>query len=139
MFETYMKEHNQNQGTPFWCLKNQDGVYCLVNHNMYLFLRKNETNDKVKVTISPYNNDFTLFQLCMTDGSLRMFNMSKVKLNCEISNVVLADDGGMFTFNPEYLNDVCEIFKIKKKAKKTITEEQRNLLSERMKSIRGIN
>lgn len=142
-FETYMQKHKEN----WWCLKNQDGVFNLVNHNMYLFLRKGQNNNKEQVTIGLYSdtpqmdeyqsNNNKLY-LVMTHGKQQVFNNRVKKLKESNIDFVFSssDDGGSIVFMEEDLDVVAQVFKIKKKQRRNLTEEQRQELSERLSKMR---
>lgn len=128
----------------YWALKNQDTCYNLVNHSMYLFLRKGTENNKEKVTVSLYtsqprldemNSNNQRLLLTMTQGKESTFkNRIKKLLDKGIDMVSsTSDDGGSVIFMEEDLDSVAEVFKIKHKVKKVLTEEQRQELSERAK------
>jgi len=130
----------------YWTLKNQDNCYNLVNHNMYLFLRKGTENNKEKVTVSLYTSQPRLDEtnhtsdnqrllLTMTQGKESTFkNRIKKLLDKDIDFFSsTSDDGGSVIFMEEDLDSVAEVFKIKHKVKKVLTEEQRQELSERAK------
>lgn len=42
----------------------------------------------------------------------------------------------MFSFDPKDLTDVCGVFKIKKKAKKIMSEEQKQEMTDRLSAFR---
>lgn len=130
----------------YWTLKNQDNCYNLVNHNMYLFLRKGTENNKEKVTVSLYtsqprldelNSNNQRLLLTMTHGKESTFkNRIKKILDKDIDMVSsTSDDGGSVIFMEEDLDIIAENFKIKHKVKKQLTEEQRQELSERAKKL----
>lgn len=132
----------------YWTLKNQDNCYNLVNHNMYLFLRKGTENNKEKVTVSLYtsqprldeiNSNNQRLLLTMTQGKESTFkNRIKKLLDKDIDMFSsTSDDGGSVIFTEEDLDVVAEVFKIKHKVKKVLTEEQRQELSERAKKLLG--
>lgn len=143
-FETYMNKYKES----WWCLKNQDGILNLCNHNMYLFLRKGEDNCKEKVTINPYsynqrmdeyNSNNIKLLLTATEGTTIVFKNRIKKLQEYDIDFVLfsSDDGGSIIFNESDLDIICTVFKIKKKQKRELTEEQRQELSERLSKMRG--
>ena len=60
--------------------------------------------------------------------------MSTVMVNI---NLRLKKNGEiMFSFEPKDLTSVCGVFKIKKKIKSKMTEEQRQVARERFKEVR---
>lgn len=139
-FETYMNKYKES----WWCLKNQDGILNLCNHNMYLFLRKGEDNCKEKVTISPYSynpstKENVKILLTATESTTIVFkNRIKKLQEHSIDFVILySDDGGSIIFNESDSDIICTVFKIKKKQKRELTEEQRQELSERLSKMRG--
>ena len=132
----------------YWILKNQDNCYNLVNHNMYLFLRKGTENSKEKVTVSLYtsqprldemNSNNQRLLLTMTQGKESTFkNRIKKLLDKGIDMFSsTSDDGGSLLFMEEDFDIVAETFKIKHKVKKQLTEEQRQELSDRAKKLLG--
>lgn len=54
----------------------------------------------------------------------------------EVSNVTKADGEIMFSFEPKDLTDVCSVFKIKKKVRSKMTEEQKQIARDRLKEAR---
>lgn len=133
-FEDLMRKYKDQ----YWTLKNQDSIWNLVNHNYYLFLRKGQENSKENVTVSPYNLDGTKLLLTMTQGKEKSFNnrIKKLKEKGLIGFVSSSsDDGGSVTFAGSDLAIVAEVFKIKKKQKRELTEQQRQELSDRAKKM----
>lgn len=141
-FETYMNKYKDS----WWCLKNQDGIFNLVNHNMYLFLRKGEDNHKEKVTISPYSynprmdeyssNNIKLLLTATECTNLVFKNRIKKLQEYSIDLVILySDDGGSIIFNESDLDIICTIFKIKKKQKRELNENQRQVLRDRLLNV----
>lgn len=144
MFEDYMKKFKRY----YWVLRNKDRVFNMVNHAMYLLLRKGEDNCKEKVTISPYsysqrmdeyNSNNIKLLLTVTESTTIVFKNRIKKLQEQGIDFVLlsSDDGGSIIFNESDLGFVCDIFKLKKKQKRELTEEQRQELSERLSKMRG--
>ena len=58
------------------------------------------------------------------------------ELGVETSNVTKADGEIMFSFEPKDLTSICSVFKIKKKIKSKMTEEQRQVARERFNEVR---
>lgn len=58
------------------------------------------------------------------------------ELGVEISNVTKADGEIMFSFEPKDLTSICSVFKIKKKIKSKMTEEQKQIARDRLKEAR---
>ena len=140
-FETYMNKYKES----WWCLKNQDGIFNLCGHGMYLFLRKGEDNYKEKVTISPYSYNPSIKEnvkllLTATECTILVFkNRIKKLQEHSIDSIILySDDGGSIIFNESDLDIMCTVFKIKKKQKRELTIEQRQELSERLSKMRAI-
>lgn len=142
--ENYLTKYKDT----YWILKNQDNCYNLVNHNMYLFLRKGTENNKEKVTVSLYtsqprldeiNSNNQRLLLTMTQGKESTFkNRIKKLLDKDVDFFSsTSDDGGSLLYMEQDLDIVAEIFKIKHKVKKQLTEEQRQELSERAKKVLG--
>lgn len=133
-FETYMQQYRDK----YWAVKLQDSVWNLVNHNYYLLVKKNIDNRKEQVSICPWDQDCTKLMLTMTHGTQQAFNNRIKKLKGADIDVQTdsADDGGFVTFNPEDLDIMCQLFKIKKKQKRNLTEDQRQELSERLSRAR---
>lgn len=133
-FETFMQKYKSH----YWVLKNEDSVFNAVNQTMYLFLRKGQLNNKEQVTISPYNVDCTKLYLVMTHGTQQVFNNRIKKLKEQGIDFVssTSDDGGSLVFEESNIDTVAQVFKIKKKQKRLLTEEQRQGLSERLAKMR---
>ena len=138
------KEYNERMRqykSDFWCIKHQDGVYSLVNHNLYMLLRKEDLSYKSKelIHINGFNEQCSLYQVvCINSSTGKINNRLKAleELGVEISNVTKADGEIMFSFEPKDLTDVCSVFKIKKKSKKTMNEEQKQKMTERLTPFR---
>lgn len=141
-FETFMQKYKSR----YWILKNEDSVFNAVNQTMYLFLRKGQLNNKEQVTIglhsdSPrmdeYESNNNKLYLVMTHGKQQIFNNRIKKL--KESNIDFisssSDDGGSIVFMEEDLDVVAQVFKIKKKQRRNLTEEQRQELSERLAAM----
>ena len=58
------------------------------------------------------------------------------ELGVEMSNVTKADGEIMFSFEPKDLTSICSVFKIKKKAKKIMSEEQKQKMTDRLSAFR---
>jgi len=137
-FETHMKTYQDK----YWVVRNEDNIVNLVNHFMYLFLKKGKKQPEGKelITISPYNSECSLFLLTMTNSTEQKFNsrVKKVKQDDKfIQKIIPSDDGGMIVFPEETLLSVCEAFKIKKKQKREMSDEDKLILSERLAKIRA--
>ena len=134
-------EHMRQYKSDFWCIKHQDGVHSLVNHNMYMLLRKEDLSYQSKelIHINGFNEQCSLYQVvCINSSTGKINNRLKAleELSVEISNVTKADGEIMFSFEPKDLTGVCGVFKIKKKAKKVMSEEQKQKMTERLSAFR---
>ena len=134
-------EHMRQYKSDFWCIKHQDGVYSLVNHNMYMLVRKEDMSyqNKELIHIIGFNDSCSLYQVvCINSSTGKINNRLKAleELSVEISNVTKADGEIMFSFEPKDLTAVCGVFKIKKKAKKVMSEEQKQKMTERLSAFR---
>ena len=134
-------EHMRQYKSDFWCIKHQDGIYSMVNHNMYMLVRKEDSNYQSKelIHINGFNEQCSLYQVvCINSSTGKINNRLKAleELSVEISNVTKADGEIMFSFEPKDLTDVCGVFKIKKKAKKVMSEEQKQKMTERLSAFR---
>ena len=134
-------EHMRQYKSDFWCIKHQDGVHSLVNHNMYMLLRKEDLSYQSKelIHINGFNEHCSFYQVvCINSSTGKINNRLKAleELSVEISNVTKADGEIMFSFEPKDLTDVCGVFKIKKKAKKVMSEEQKQKMTERLSAFR---
>ncbi len=134
-------EHMRQHKSDFWCIKHQDGVHSLVNHNMYMLVRKEDLSYQSKelIHINGFNEQCSLYQVvCINSSTGKINNRLKAleELDVEISNVTKADGEIMFSFDPKDLTDVCGVFKIKKKIKYKMTEEQRQVARERFNEVR---
>lgn len=134
-------EHMRQYKSDFWCIKHQDGVYSLVNHNIYMLVRKEDSNYQSKelIHINGFNEQCSLYHVvCINSSTGKINNRLKTleELGIELSNVTKADGEIMFSFEPKDLTDVCGVFKIKKKAKKVMSEEQKQKMTERLSAFR---
>ncbi len=134
-------EHMRRHKSDFWCIKHQDGVHSLVNHNMYMLVRKEDLSYQSKelIHINGFNEQCSLYQLvCINSSTGKINNRLKAleELNIKISNVTKADGEIMFSFEPKDLTAVCGVFKIKKKAKKVMSEEQKQKMANRLSAFR---
>lgn len=134
-------EHMRQYKSDFWCIKHQDGIHSLVNHNMYMLVRKEDLNyqNKELIHINGFNERCSLYQVvCINSSTGKINNRLKAleELSVEISNVTKADGEIMFSFEPKDLTAVCGVFKIKKKAKKVMSEEQKQKMTERLSAFR---
>ncbi len=134
-------EHMRQHKSDFWCIKHQDGVHSLVNHNMYMLVRKEDLSYQSKelIHINGFNEQCSLYQVvCINSSTGKINNRLKAleELGVEVSNVTKADGEIMFSFEPKDLTDVCSVFKIKKKVKSKMTEEQRQVARERFNEVR---
>ena len=134
-------EHMRQYKSDFWCIKHQDGVHSLVNHNMYMLLRKENSSYQSKelIHINGFNERCSLYQVvCVNSSTGKINNRLKAleELSVEISNVTKADGEIMFSFDPKDLTAVCGVFKIKKKAKKVMSEEQKQKMTDRLSAFR---
>lgn len=143
MYEDYMKKFKRY----YWVLRNEDHAFNMVNQTMYLFLRKGQNSNKEQVTIglysdSPrmdeYQSNNNKLYLVMTHGKQQVFNNRIKKLKESNIDFVSSssDDGGSIVFMEENLDVIAQVFKIKKKQKRELTEDQRQELSERLAKIR---
>lgn len=142
-FETFMQKYKNS----YWILKNEDSVFNAVNQTMYLFLRKGQLNKKEQVTVglhsnSPrmdeYESNNNKLYLVMTHGTQQVFNNRIKKLKEQNIDFVSdsSDDGGTIVSMEQDLEVISQVFKIKKKQKRVLTQEQRQELSERLAKIR---
>ena len=134
-------EHMRQYKSYFWCIKHQDGVHSLVNHNMYMLVRKEDLSYQSKelIHINGFNEQCSLYQVvCINSSTGKINNRLKAleELSVEISNVTKADGEIMFSFEPKDLTSICGVFKIKKKIKSKMTEEQRQVARERFNEVR---
>lgn len=135
------KEHMRQYKSDLWCIKNQDGVHSLVNHNMYMLVRKEDLSYQSKelIHINGFNECCSLYQVvCINSSTGKINNRLKAleELGIEISNVTKADGEIMFSFEPKDLTSICSVFKIKKKVKSKMTEEQKQIARDRLKEAR---
>lgn len=133
-FEIFIQKYKEK----YWAVKLSDNIWNLVNHNYYLLIKKNINNGKEQVSISPYDLDCTKLLLTMTSGKLSSFKNRCKKLE-ELGIKFVADssdDGGFICFEEKDLDVVAQVFKIKKKVKRELTEGQRQELSERLSKMR---
>ena len=85
------------------------------------------------------NEQCSLYQVVCINSSIGKINnrlKALEELSVEISNVTKADGEIMFSFEPKDLTGVCGVFKIKKKAKKVMSEEQKQKMTERLSAFR---
>ena len=134
-------EHMRQYKSDFWCIKHQDGIHSLVNHNMNMLVRKEDMSyqNKELIHINGFNEQCSLYQVvCINSSTGKINNRLKAleELSIEISNVTKADGEIMFSFEPKDLTAVCGVFKIKKKAKKVMSEEQKQKMTERLSAFR---
>ena len=134
-------EHMRQYKGEFWCIKHQDGIYSLVNHNLYMLVRKEDLSYQSKelIHINGFNEQCLLYQVvCINSSTGKINNRLKAleELGVEISNVTKADGEIMFSFEPKDLTSICSVFKIKKKIKSKMTEEQKQIARDRLKEAR---
>lgn len=134
-FESEMRQYKDK----YWCLKESDGIYYLVNHNMYMVIRKGDDKYKTKqlVTIGPYDLEGKLYQVCTLNSSTGRLNSVKRKLTdkgLQIVKWVGCDGEALFVFNNKDLDTVAEVVKLKVRSKRELSEEQREAMRERFKN-----
>ena len=86
-----------------------------------------------------FNEQCSLYQVvCINSSTGKINNRLKAleELGVEISNVTKADGEIMFSFDLKDLTAVCGVFKIKKKIKSKMTEEQKQIARDRLKEAR---
>jgi len=106
----------QDYTDKYYCLKNTDGVYVLVNHPAYSVL-KGRIHNADKIHIESFNSDGSKLLLTMIDGNTAKFNnRCKLALKQGVSlHITRTDDGGFITFDSQYLDIVADAFGIKKR------------------------
>ena len=134
-------EHMRQYKSDFWCIKHQDGIHSLVNHNLYMLVRKEDLSYQSKelIHINGFDEQCSLYQVvCINSSKMKINNRLKAleELSIEVSNITKADGEIMFSFEPKDLTAVCRVFKIKKKAKKVMSEEQKQKMTERLSAFR---
>ena len=132
-FEEIMKQHRDT----YWVLKQGDGVWAIVNHNVYLKERKWQDNGKPQVTITPYSLDGSLYQLMMINGSVGKWNNIIKAIGEKNMPTQSTDEGGFCVFHKNLLQNVARCAKMKIKSKREISDEKREELKERLKLARS--
>lgn len=130
-FEEIMKQYRDT----YWTLKQGDGVWAIVNHNVYLKERKGQDNGKPQVTITPYSLDGDHYQLMMINGSVGKWN-NIIKAVGEDMLTQSTEEGGFCIFHKDLLQNVAKAAKMKIKSKREISDEKREELKERLKLAR---
>lgn len=149
MFEETMREFKDK----YWVLKGEDGVWALGNHAFYLQTKKQIKQTKPIVTITPFSvkEPVEYFQLLainvaqpksylnkLLDSGLPTCGVRHGKFDFESGQYwQMFDDGFSFVFHKSHLDQVCDIYNLKKKAKrKPISDEAKIELAERLKIAR---
>jgi len=121
-YNNLMKQHSEH----FYCSKNSDGIYVLVNHAAWCQLKGRKHNG-AKIHIESNDTSAQKLLLTMIDGSIREFNY-KLKKAIELGvqlDVDTTEDGGFVRFSVEDLPQIVEAFEIKKR--QIISESKREL------------
>jgi len=100
----------------YYCMKNTDGVYVLVNHPAYSVLKGRKHNAD-KIHIENYGSGDSKLFLTMIDGNATKFNnRCKLALKQGVSlHIISAEDGGFIIFDSKHLDVVADAFGIKKR------------------------
>lgn len=130
-FEEIMKQYRDT----YWTLKQGDGVWAIVNHNVYLKEKKGSDNGKPLVTITPYSLDGSLYQLMMINGSVGKWNNIIKAIGEKNMLTQSTEEGGFYIFHKNLLPVVAKAAKMKLKTKMELSEEKRQEMSERMKAM----
>jgi hypothetical protein len=106
-----------------------------------MLVRKEDLSYQSKelIHINGFNEQCLLYQVvCINSSTGKINNRLKAleELGVEISNVTKADGEIMFSFEPKDLTSICSVFKIKKKIKSKMTEEQKQIARDRLKEAR---
>lgn len=133
-YNKYMRKYKDK----YWCLMNEDGIYCLIDHNLYLKLKQSDKfkDTKAQTYINGFNEGCSVYQLVCINSSNCMLNKRLdvlTGLDVKLNNINQCDAEVSFTFEPKDLDKICEVFSIKKKVKRDLTEEQRQEMSIRLK------